>query len=283
MKITLLGTGSPEAHAARASSAYLIEIRQSKILFDCGGGAFDRLLQYGLLPGDITHLFFTHLHSDHMMDYARLVHAAWDEGAKPLAVIGPAPLQQITELYFGEQGVFATDLTARTQLPASQEVWTSRGGSLPRPWPKPDVTEVDPGFNYTHDDGWRLSSCNVPHAQPFLSCMAFRIEYAGRAFVYSGDAGVCDELETLAKGCDLLLHWCYRATGDTSMPSAASLSPDPTQIAQLATRCNAKRLLLTHIRKIMDSPNGHLQMQDDMARHFNGSADIAHDLMTIEL
>lgn len=283
MKITLLGTGSPEAYAPRASSGYLIEIAQSKILFDCGGGVFDRLLQYGLLPGDITHVFFTHLHSDHMMDYARLVHAAWDEGAQPLTVHGPAPLQQITDLYFGEQGVFATDLIARTQLPASQEVWASRGGELPRPWPAPIVTEVEPGFSYTHDDGWQITSCFVPHAQPFLTCMAFRLEHAGRVFVYSGDAGICDELDTLASDCDLLLHWCYRASGDNSMPSATELSPDPAQIAQMASRCNAKQLLITHIRKNMDAPEMHGQMRKEMARHYENPADIAHDLMTIEL
>lgn len=283
MKITLLGTGSPEAHAPRASSGYLIEIANSKILFDCGGGVFDRLLQYGLLPGDITHLFFTHLHSDHMMDYARLVHAAWDEGAQPLNVYGPAPVQRITDLYFGEQGVLSTDLIARTQLPASQEVWTSRGGQLPRPWPSPIVEEVEPGFSYDHKDGWRITSCSVPHAQPLLTCMAFRLEYAGKAFVYSGDAGICNELETLAYECDLLLHWCYRARGDNTMPSAAKLSPDAAEIAQLAVRCNAKQLLITHIRKKMDNPEVLQQMREEMSQHYNKPADIAHDLMTIEL
>ena len=84
MKITLLGTGSPEAYARRASSGYLVEIGEDVILLDCGGGVYDRLLQSGRLPSDITHLFLTHLHTDHMMDYARLVHGAWDEGGAPV-------------------------------------------------------------------------------------------------------------------------------------------------------------------------------------------------------
>jgi len=92
MRLTVLGSGSPEAYGRRASSGYLLEIGTDRILFDCGGGVVDNLLRSGRLPRDITHLFFTHYHSDHMMDYARLVHAAWDEGAPPLKVLGPAPL-----------------------------------------------------------------------------------------------------------------------------------------------------------------------------------------------
>ena len=66
MKITLLGTGAPEAHMRRASAGYLGEIGDDVILLDCGGGVYDRLVQSGRLPSDISHLFFTHLHTDHV-------------------------------------------------------------------------------------------------------------------------------------------------------------------------------------------------------------------------
>ena len=66
MKITCLGTGSPESHAKRASSGYLIEIGNDKVLFDCGGGVISRLIEAGHMPSDITHVFLTHLHSDHI-------------------------------------------------------------------------------------------------------------------------------------------------------------------------------------------------------------------------
>jgi ribonuclease Z len=110
---------------ARASSGYLVEVGADRILLDCGGGVFDRLLQSGRRPSDITHIVFSHLHSNHMMDYARLVHAAWDEGGVPIKVYGPKPISAITEKLFGRDGVFAPDLVARTEHPASQEVWTA--------------------------------------------------------------------------------------------------------------------------------------------------------------
>ena len=288
MKITLLGTGSPEPNVARASSGYLVTIGIDNILLDCGGGVFDRLLQSGHAPSDITHLFFTHLHSDHMMDYARLIHAAWDQaadvnGRPPVQVFGPLPIKTINQRLFGAEGVFASDLSARTEHTASQEVWTARGGSLPRAWPAPVITEIEPGFRYESPNGWTLSSCRVPHAQPQLECMAFRIDYKGKSFVYSGDAALCEELETLAKDCDVLLHWCYRQYGDKRSPTIEKMSPDPVQIAQLATRVGAVKLYLTHLRNSMDTEDAHQEIHTHLSSHFNGDALIAQDLMTIEL
>ena len=78
MIITCLGTGSPEPSLKRASSGYLVEVENKNILIDCGGGVFGRLLEAGLFPHQITHVIFSHLHSDHMLDYPRLIHAIWD-------------------------------------------------------------------------------------------------------------------------------------------------------------------------------------------------------------
>ncbi len=286
MQITLLGTGSPEPSVRRASSGYLVQIGDDRILLDCGGGVFDRLLQADCSPDSITHLFFSHLHSDHMMDYARLVHAAWDMGGTPMTVTGPAPIAKMTDQLFGRQGVFATDLTARTEYPASQEVWVERGGTLPRGWPAPVVNEVTPGFRYDRGDGWTLTSCSVPHAQPFLHCMAFRIETATQSFVYSGDAALCPELEALIlgedqQGCDVLLHWCYRLADEKTLPVVRAMSPDATDIARVAQRCGARQLIVTHLRNAMDTPEGHAAILQAIDTEFDGTYRIAEDLITV--
>ena len=280
MKLTVLGSGSPEAYARRASSGYLIEVDGQRILFDCGGGVVDRLLQAGLLPSDIDILFFSHLHSDHMIDYARLVHAAWDEGGKPLRVFGPKPIADITEKLFGRYGALAHDLVARTELKGSQEVWLARGGTLPRPWPAPQVTEVEPGFSF--DGGtWTLDSCTVPHAQPHLTCMAFALNAHGRKFVYSGDAGITDEFEAFLKDADFLLHWCYRLSDQADVPDFFRLvTPTPIEIAQMAQRNGVGQLLLTHFRKHMDDAKSHTDALQEMRDAFSGPSSIAEDLDT---
>lgn len=279
MKLTILGSGSPEAYARRASTGYLLEIGADNILFDCGGGVFDNLVRSGRRPSDVTHLFLSHLHTDHMMDYARLVHAAWDEGAAPLKVFGPAPIARITKGYFGRDGVLSEDLRARTELLPSQEVWKARGGALPRPWPAPQVTEIAPGFVFEGGD-WSLRSCSVPHAQPVLTCMAFAVEAGGKKFVYSGDAAICDDLRHLASGADTLLHWCYRLDGENAHPMLERLTPTPSQIAAMATEAGVKRLLLTHFRIHMDDPASHVEALGRLHAGFAGQSRIVEDLET---
>lgn len=282
MKLTILGSGSPEAYVRRASSGYLLEIGDDRILFDCGGGVFDNLLRTGRLPKDITHLIFSHLHSDHMMDYARLVHAAWDEGAPPLKVWGPKPIADKSELLFGHGGVFSADLSARTDLEPSQQVWVARGGTLPRKWPSPNITEIEPGFSL-QGDGWVLKSCAVPHAQPALTCMAFSIETEGRKFVYSGDAGICPELSELQRDANVLLHWCYRLSSDDVHSTIKAACPTPADIAKSAQNTNVGRLLLTHFRIHMDSDEGHAQANAEMQSHFQGPSEIVEDLNVYDI
>ena len=282
MKLTILGSGSPEAYARRASSGYLIEIGKDRILLDCGGGVVDNLIRSGRLPRDITHLFFTHYHSDHMMDYARLVHAAWDEGAPPLKVFGPPPLVEITQGYFGRNGVLSNDLRARTKLPQSQQVWVARGGTLPRPWPAPELTEIQPGFTY-QSDGWQLSCAQATHAQPILECLGFAIESEGKKFVYSGDTGINPDITELCRDADFLLHWCYRGTGEQLHPALQEFAPDPIEIADMARSANVKRLYLTHFRIHMDSDDGHQKAEAALVERFGGKASVVEDLDVFDI
>ena len=281
MKVTLLGTGSPEAHASRASSGYLVEAGNDTLLLDCGGGIFDRLLQSGRSPGDVTHLVFSHLHSDHSMDYARLVHARWDAGADNLGVWGPAPLAEVPRRYFGPEGALALDLVARTELPQSKRVWQERGGVLPRPWPDPKVTEMRPP-SLVNGSGWTLRAIEVPHAQPYLTCLGFRIESDGKSVVYAGDSGHSPELEAFIKDADLLIHWCYRLSHEPAPdPDFAATCPGHLETAGLAERAGVKHLILTHWRVQHDKEEVLSNVCKEVAACYSGRFTIARDLAEI--
>jgi ribonuclease Z len=279
MKITLLGTGSPEAHARRASSGCLVETAGERTLIDCGGGVFDRLLAAGLRPSDLDRLVFTHLHSDHMMDYARLVHARWDERGADLPVWGPAPIAEITGRFFGPEGAFAFDLAARTGLPQSRAVWVARGGALPRPWPAPAVTEVATGFSR---DG--LTAFEVPHAQPYLTCLGWRIEAEGRVVVHAGDSGHNDALRAACRGADLLVHWCYRLSHEPLPdPAFAATTPGHLETARMAAEAGVKHLVLTHFRGHHDAPGVLDRARAEAQAVFPGRLTMAEDLTEITL
>lgn len=277
MKLTVLGSGSPEPYVRRASSGYLLEVGDDCILLDCGGGVVDNLIRSGRTPKDVTHLFFTHYHSDHMIDYARLVHAAWDEGAPPLKVFGPKPLVDMTKSIFGRDGMLGPDLRARTELPQSQQVWVARGGKLPRALPAPVLSEITHGFVFD-GEGWRLAAASASHAEPVLECLGFAVECDNKKFVYSGDTGINPNITELCQNADFLLHWCYRGQGEELHPALDPFCPSPSDIAEMAKNAGVKRLFLTHFRKHMDSKDGHKSAMRELQALFADNAGIVEDL-----
>jgi ribonuclease BN (tRNA processing enzyme) len=188
----------------------------------------------------------------------------------------------MTEQFFGRDGVLSNDLRARTELKPSQDVWVARGGTLPRPWPAPKVTEIS-GGDVIEGAGWRITSAMATHAQPVLDCMGFALEADGAKFVYSGDTGITPAIEALSQDADMLLHWCYRLDGQEAHPSMTAMTPTPSEIAQMATRAGVKQLMLTHFRVHMDTDAGHAGAKAGMAAHFNGPARIVEDLEVFDL
>ena len=73
MKIRLPDTGTPTPSLSRMSSGYMIELGNQVILFDHGPGTYHRMMEAGIKATRVTHVFFSHLHYDHCLDYALLV------------------------------------------------------------------------------------------------------------------------------------------------------------------------------------------------------------------
>ncbi|MEK9724690.1 MAG: MBL fold metallo-hydrolase, partial [Rhodospirillaceae bacterium] len=181
MKLTILGTGTPAPSLKRACSGYMIEVGDDLIVMDHGPDAHRRLLESGKRATDVTHVFFTHLHYDHCLDYARLVLQRWDMGAgklPELKVYGPPPIARMTEQLFGDDGVWAPDLDARTGHRLSLDIYELRGGVLPRVKPMPEVHEIHPG-DTVGDNGWTVRVAEASHVQPYLQCHAYRLDGPG--------------------------------------------------------------------------------------------------------
>ena len=145
MKVTLLGTGSPVPMLNRASFGYLVEIGDEMLVFDHGGGAHENFLRAGKRAVDLYTVCFSHLHTDHSLDFPRLVHSRWDQGAgqiPDLKVYAPAYMQRMSDLLFGENGVYHNDLDGRMNSSGSRREYLNRGGTLPRKRPEPDITAL---------------------------------------------------------------------------------------------------------------------------------------------
>jgi ribonuclease Z len=67
LRVTLLGTGSPQPRMDRFGPSILVEAGEKKLVFDCGRGVTQRIEQIKIPFTEIDALFLTHLHSDHVV------------------------------------------------------------------------------------------------------------------------------------------------------------------------------------------------------------------------
>jgi ribonuclease Z len=288
VKIRLLGTGTPTPSTKRKSSGYMVEIGADTIIFDHGPGSYHRMLEAGKRPTEVSHLFFSHLHYDHCADYATLVLTRWDQsdGHRPeLKVYGPPPIKRMTDLLFGEQGIYDPDLTARTNMPGSLAFFQARGGTLPRKRPDPQVLEIKAG-DVIEQTGWTIKTINAVHAQPYLVCHAYRLDCPEGSFVYSGDTGPCNAMIKLAKDCDVLIHMCHYISGSLKGPINQRSLRSTTghlELAEVASEANVKNLVVTHVTESIDVPGVREKVISEMSAIYKGNIFFGEDLMEIPI
>ena len=195
LKVVLLGTAAgPLINMQQYGASTLVEAGGQRLLFDCGRGATFRLAQAGVPIGSITRVFFTHLHSDHVMQLPDLLLTGWETGrrALPLAVWGPTGTGAMMNHLLA-----AFDFDIRTRRDVDEH------------FPAAGITVV------SHDivrdsvvfaeNGLTVTAFLVDHGvvQPALG---YRVDYRGRSVVLSGDTRVSENLISHARGVDVLIH-----------------------------------------------------------------------------
>jgi ribonuclease BN (tRNA processing enzyme) len=106
---------------------------------------------------------------------------------------------------------------------------------------------------------------------------AIRVEYGGRALVYSGDTGPSDALVDLARGADLLLCEAGLCDGDPDNPPDLHLTGG--EAGEHAKRAEVGRLVVTHVPPWFDR-----DAQAEAARHtFGGEVLVATPDATYDL
>jgi len=195
-KVTLLGTGSPAPIMKRFGPGTLVQVNGQNLLFDAGRGVTQRLLQSKLKLGEVTALFLTHLHSDHVVGIPDLWLTGWLQAAfgrrkGPFVVYGPAGTRNLMD---GLREAYDWDIQTRV-----------KDQKLPVKAVASTVTEFTEGVVY-QKDGVKVTAFKVNHGELIVPAFGFRIDYGGRSVVISGDTKFDENLIKHATGVDLLIH-----------------------------------------------------------------------------
>ncbi|MCH9001055.1 MAG: MBL fold metallo-hydrolase [Planctomycetes bacterium] len=242
-RLVLLGTGTPNADPARSGPALAVVVNGQAYLVDCGPGIVRRAAaahQMGieaLAVEKLTHVFITHLHSDHTLGYPDLIFTPWVlERKAPLEAFGPPGLAAMTEHILA---AYHEDIAIRID---GLEPANAMGYKV-------NVHEITPGVVY-EDRNVRVTAFPVRHGS-WRYAYGFRFDTADRSIVISGDTAPCESLVQHAKGCDLLVHEVYSNVAFQRRPAVwqryhASFHTSTTELASIVRLVQPKLLVLTH-------------------------------------
>ena len=255
----------------RFGPSTLVEAGGQKILFDCGRGTVLRLQQLGISWSDLDALFLTHLHSDHIVGIPDLFLTGWLLGRRvPLRVWGPEGTQaMMTRLV----EAFQFDIRIRPQ----DDLTPPEGASVVAK----DITQ---GVVY-EDSGIKVTAFDVHHGR-VKPALGYRVDYAGRSVVLSGDTSFSENLIRFAQGADVLIHEVCLADPKTLKASeherrVMAHHTSPERAGEVFARVKPRLAVFSHIVLL-----GDVHASDIVAlahKTYAGRVEMGQDLMVIEV
>jgi ribonuclease BN (tRNA processing enzyme) len=221
MRLTVIGCSGSYPGPESPASCYLLEAEQDgrtwRLVLDLGSGALGALQRY-VDPLTVDAVLLSHLHADHCLDLCgyyvlRKYHPA-----------GPQPLLPV----YGPTGTAA-------RMARAYDLPVDPGMSLEfdfRSWAPGEPVRVGP---------FTVQPIRVDHP---VEAYGLRISAGGSLLAYTGDSGWCPELETVARGADLLLAEASFRDCDANPPGIHLTGGD---CGRLAREAGAARLVVTHV------------------------------------
>ncbi len=291
LELTLLGTGSPLPSAERCGGGQVVSGGGTTILIDCGWGVARRMQQARIASAQLGGVFFTHLHSDHITDFADLLMTGWTGGrTAPLPVYGPEGTRETVE---GFQQALRADVRYRLAH-HGEKLWP--GGVACEVH---EVEATDDARPIATVGDIEVSAFLVDH-RPVWPAFGFKVACAGRTIVFSGDTVKCDALVRAAKGTDVLvceafnfelmdrrIEWLKSSGNQLAaglMIDAKTYHIPPKEVAEVAAAAGVKRLIITHlIPPIPASGDEIKEFVAGMSDIYGGEITVASDLDRYEV
>lgn len=306
MQITFLGTSAGVPTRARNVSSVALRLpqRAEVWLFDCGEATQHQLQRTPIRISQISRIFITHLHGDHLFGLMGL-----------LATCGLAGQGQEIHLY-GPEGlreyVRVCSQISRTALSDTLTIHTVEPGLIHR---EEDFSVVCqplkhriPSFGYRVTERDRPGRFDVERAHALgippgplygrlkqgesVELADGRVvdgreligeTLAGRAVVYCTDTIYCQGAVALSEGADALIHEATFAEQDEPL-AVQSMHSTAAMAARVASEAGARHLLITHFSPRY-TPDAAVTPEELLAqaRAVFPRTDMARDLMTFEV
>ena len=216
MKLTILGSGTAVPVLNRNCAGYILEVDGMRLLFDSGAGTIRRLLELGIVLDEIEHVFYTHLHNDHINDLGGIIWSSNYGGTRKndLNLYGPSGFRKFFRTLLKK-------LLRPTRLNFGINVKELKNSVI-------KIGNI------------KINTCQTIHSSTTRSII-YRVTYKNNAFVYTGDTDYCTEVVEAARNAHTLLTEC-------SFPDSKKVEGHltPSLAGRIAAQANVKQLVLSH-------------------------------------
>lgn len=194
IRVHFLGTGGPEITKDRSGVATLIEVSGRKYLFDSGRGVLQRLGESRINLPEVRHVFFTHLHSDHIEGLPALWMTAWfiTKRNQPMFFYGPPGTRTTID---GMRQFMSHDVVARV----NPVVKASGIETI--------VMEIKPG-KVIEDGDVTIKAIEGEHGDG-NPALGYLFEYNGRSILLTGDSSYTPNFGKAASSVDVTICNLY--------------------------------------------------------------------------
>jgi ribonuclease Z len=262
----------PAPFLDRFGPATLVETGADILLFDCGRGTAQRLFQLGIPTGK-TNLFLTHLHSDHITGIPDVWLTGWcgqEQRKGPFRVWGPAGTR---DMAFHLERAYQADIRIRME----DEGIPPEGATF-------SALDIEEGVVYDAN-GVQVRAFDVDHGEAIKPAFGYRVDYAGRSVVISGDTRMCDNLIRFSGGADVIVHEVAATTEaayrhSEGLRKAIDHHITPEQAGEVFTRLNPRLAVYTHLVLADVSVDDLIAMT---RKTYAGLLEVGEDLMSVEI
>lgn len=306
MQITFLGTSSGVPTRSRNVSSIALRLpqRAEVWLFDCGEGTQHQILRSDVRISQITKIFITHMHGDHIYGLMGLLASCGLAGnPSRIDIYGPPKLEDYLKACSRySQTHFSYPVKVHTVQPGllyDDEDFTVSCGELKHRLPAFGyrVAEKDRAgrFNVERATALGIPSgplygklkrgevVTLPDGRKIRGADLCGPTEIGRKFVYCTDTIFCEGAVELAQDADVLVHEATFAHQDAEM-AYQRLHSTTTMAAQVALAAQVKQLIMTHFSPRY-APGNDVGLEDLLkeAQAIFPNTIMAHDFLTHEI
>lgn len=201
LHVALCGAGGPMPAPNASGPCVAVVAGNQLFIVDAGTDGVRNLGRMGYQVGDITAVFITHFHSDHIDTLGEMATIRWAAGSNPapLPVYGPSGVETVVA---GFNMAYSNDFAYRHEHHGDLVAPLKSAGLTAHPFPLPVDAQLTRVFEA---NGLTVDALGVDHL-PVDPAVGYLFTYKGRTALITGDTDKSAVIEQHAKGVDLLVH-----------------------------------------------------------------------------